>query len=92
MKTTVQHLQSWFDLAIMYCGDAMLAFDIAQENGASVTGELDAGAVITIPAGLAGNQQIVTYYSSKGLRPATAVAVDIDTDRVFAAPFPFTFG
>ncbi|MDR1155303.1 MAG: hypothetical protein LBL04_11400 [Bacteroidales bacterium] len=92
MKVTVQERQSWFDLAIIYCGDALLAFEIARENGASVTDEIPAGAMKVIPDDLTGNRQIVTYYSSKGLSPATAVTVEIDLDRVFAAPFPFTLG
>jgi hypothetical protein len=88
MKVTVQERQSWFDLAIIHCGEALPAFEIARENGMSVTDTIPAGFAALIPDGLAGNQQITAYYSSKSLRPATAAVDDFNPDRVFEEPFP----
>jgi hypothetical protein len=91
MKVTVQERQSWFDLAIIYCGDARFAFEIARENGMSVTGTVPHGFTAFIPDNLEGNQQVAGYYSSKGLRPATGVVDDFDLERIFDNPFPSIF-
>jgi hypothetical protein len=88
MKVTVQERQSWFDIAITCCGDALLAFEIARENGMSVTDVIPDGFIALIPDGLSGNQQVAACYSSKKLHPATAVADDFDLGRVFDIPFP----
>jgi hypothetical protein len=88
---TVLQGQSWLDLAIIHCGDASLAYEIAKANSMSITDDIEPGAVKFIPDNLTGNRSTVSYYSSKGLKPATAVTGDFDIDRVFDRPFPLQF-
>ena len=70
--------QSLLDIAIQCCGSAEAAYDIALLNNISITDDLAAGRELTIPASV--NASVVTYYTQKGIRPATSLT---DTDTVF---------
>lgn len=63
--------QSLFDIALMHCGKAELAYDIAIANGISVTDSVSVGSEITIPDGLKVNNDIVQFYKQNGVKPAT---------------------
>lgn len=70
--------QSLIDVAIQCCGSAEAAYDIALLNNISITEDLTAGLELTIPAAV--NSSVVSYYTQKGIKPATALT---DTDTVF---------
>jgi len=73
MKVIVQHNQSLFDISIRYTGTLENAFKIAVANGLSLTDELEPGAQLIIPADVEMNNDIVSYFSAKGIQPATGL-------------------
>ena len=68
---TVLHNQSLFDIAIRYTGTIENAFKIAVANGLSLTDNLEPGAQLIIPADVEMNNDVVSYFESKGIQPAT---------------------
>lgn len=62
--------QSFFDLAIVYCGSAEFAYEFAELNEMSVTDEPDTGMRLKKPT--SNNKRIATYYADKALQTATA--------------------
>jgi hypothetical protein len=64
--------QSLFDLAIVLAGSAEAAFDLALENGMSVTDEVPAGKSIRY-RGAAVSPQVARYFERNRLKPATAL-------------------
>lgn len=72
MKVIVLNNQSFFDLAIRYCGTALTAFEISKVNAIAVTKDLVPGEEIEIPEELIMNKEIVSYFESRNHQPATA--------------------
>ncbi|AQY22969.1 hypothetical protein [Riemerella anatipestifer] len=72
MKTIILHNQSFLDLALQHTGKATNAFAIALANGKSITDDLEAGSEIKITTE-AQNKDILSYYTAKGIQPATAI-------------------
>lgn len=68
--------QSLIDVAIQCCGSAEAAYDIAVLNGLSITDDLTAGLELTIPAAV--NSSIVSYYTQKGIKPATGITTEAE--------------
>ena len=66
--------QSIIDIAIAKCGSAEAAFDIALLNNISMTKKLTPGQTLQLPAVL--KKDIVDYYQSKGINPATDITSD----------------
>ena len=77
METKVIAEQSLFDIAILAGGSIESVFDIALQNGLSITGEMSAGQAIDI-SGIEGNQ-ITDYYRVKGIMPTTFSSQEIFT-------------
>ena len=73
----VRDRQTLFDIAIQYCGDREVAFQIADINNLSLTATLSVGLSLEIPT--ANNQRVVSYYASNSISPATAAAEQEDT-------------
>lgn len=73
MKVIVQHNQSLFDISIRYTGTLENAFKIAVANGLSLTDELEPGAQLIIPADVEMNSDVASYFSAKGIQPATGL-------------------
>lgn len=69
-------LQTWFDIAIQYTGDATNAFVIAANNNSAITDTPVAGATILIPADVVINNKEVKYLDSKEMIPATGITKD----------------
>ncbi len=69
---TVLSGQSMFDIALMTCGIAEAAYDIAMANGVSITGtgnvEINS---LTVPESIEKNKRVVEYYAINSLSPAT---------------------
>lgn len=88
MKVKVLSGQSLTDIAIQVYGNAQGVFMLAQENGLSVTDELEPGQILSYSSDGVIDKGIVRHYAVKGIFPATVVVVD---SGVFDDSFDLTF-
>ena len=72
MTITVLHNQSLLDIAIQHTGSVENAFAIAVANGLSVSSMLTAGMTLDIPNDVQKDNDVLYYYTTKNLQPATA--------------------
>lgn len=72
MTITVLHNQSLLDIAIQHTGSVENAFAIAVANGLSVSSTLTAGMILNIPSDVQKDTDVLYYYTTKNLQPATA--------------------
>ena len=73
MEITVQNNQSLLDIALMVSGSADAAYDIAIENGISITDKLTSGQKLTF-SGTPVNKKVVDFYTINDIKPATEEA------------------
>ena len=73
MNIIVLHHQSFLDLAIQHTGSVENAFILALQNGKSLTDDLVAGKQLYLE-NTKNNKDILSYYQSKNLQPATGVS------------------
>ena len=73
MTTIILHHQSFLDLAIQHTGSVENAFILALQNGKSLTDDLVAGEQLYLE-NTKNNKDILSYYQSKKLQPATGVS------------------
>lgn len=73
MIITVLNKQSFHDVAIQRTGNVLNAFSIAIANGMAVSDQLSPGMDLIIPDEIEIDSDVVTYYQSKILQPATAL-------------------
>lgn len=67
--------QNVLDVALQYCGDIDVAFDLAAQNDMAITDEIPAGTTYKEPEII--NNGIVTRYAALRIMPATDLsAVD----------------
>ena len=78
MEITVLHNQSLFDIAIQHTGNVMNAFQIAKENGMSLTELLAPGSTIKITDQIEINKDVLGYYLAKKIQPATGTTEETD--------------
>lgn len=71
MMIKILNNQSLIDVALHHTGSAQNAFLIAKENSLSVTSYLVAGYELVIPEGVAFNREMLDFYESKKIQPAT---------------------
>ena len=62
--------QSVFDIALMTCGIAETAYDIALASSISITGNVE-GKLLTVPETVEKNKRAVEYYAINSVTPAT---------------------
>lgn len=74
----VLHNQSLLDIAIQHTGNVLNAFLIAQANGLAVSDELSTGQILIIPETVQKDTDILNYYTSRAIQPATAITTIID--------------
>ncbi len=75
MNIVVLHHQSLLDLAVQHTGSVENAFILALQNGKSLTDDLEAGETLNLePTTINQNKDILNYYQSKKLQPATGVS------------------
>lgn len=74
MEITALHNQSFLDISIQHTGSVENAFAIAVANGLSVSSTLTAGMVLDIPGDAKKDTDVLYYYTTKNLHPATAIA------------------
>ena len=83
MTTTILHNQSLLDLAIQHTGSVENAFILALQNGKSLTDDLEYGEALNLePTTINQNKDILSYYQSKKLQPATAVTQLPEIERL----------
>ena len=73
MTTIILHNQSFLDLGIQHTGSVENAFVLALQNGKSLTDDLVAGEQLSLK-NTKNNKDILSYYQSKKLQPATGVS------------------
>ena len=73
MNIIVLHHQSLLDLAVQHTGSVENAFILALSNGKSLTCLLVAGELLSLE-NTKNNTDILSYYQSKKLQPATGVS------------------
>ena len=82
MTTIILHNQSLLDLAVQHTGAVENTFAIAVANRLSLTDDLPAGAEIKIPDSANKDSDVLNYYTSKRLQPATAVIMLPEEERL----------
>ena len=83
MNIVVLHHQSFLDLAIQHTGSVENAFILALQNGKSLTDDLEYGEALNLePTTINQNKDILSYYQSKKLQPATAVILPPEAERL----------
>lgn len=83
MNIIVLHHQSFLDLAIQHTGSVENVFAIAVANGLSLTDDLESGEALNLePTTINQNKDILSYYQSKKLQPATAVTQLPEIERL----------
>lgn len=83
--------QTVIDVAIQESGSAEAAYHIAQQNGISITDDMQTMLEqIEIPEVV--DKQIATYYANRNIKPATASDVNTDNvERIFFEELPVEF-
>lgn len=71
MRIKIQNKQNLFDVSIQELGGISRVFDLAVENGLSVTSDLIAGQMLAIDTAVE-NIDIKRFYSENNIKPATA--------------------
>ncbi|EKB58418.1 hypothetical protein [Bergeyella zoohelcum] len=75
MKVIILHNQSILDIALQHTGSVENAFALALANGLSLTDDLAVGNwLIADSQELNANKEILNYYQSKSVQPATAIS------------------
>ena len=75
MNIVVLHHQSLLDIAVQHTGTVESVFAIAVANGLSLTDDLESGEALNLePTTINQNKDILNYYQSKKLQPATGVS------------------
>lgn len=86
-KVIVSGRQSLFDIANQECGSVTAVFEIAQANNVSITDMLSPGTELKIPEAI--NKDIVSYFSGKNKKLATAIEIENDQQDQLLYVFPY---
>lgn len=79
---TVSEGQTLIDIAAQYCGDATVAFAIAEMNELSLTDDLTIGQSLVVPDVDAEHIDIVNEIKDSGVIPASAYDNNDDLDGI----------
>ena len=82
MTTIILHNQSLLDLAVQHTGAVENTFAMAVANGLSLTDDLPVGTEIKLPDSVNKDNDVLNYYTSKRLQPATAVIMLPEEERL----------
>jgi hypothetical protein len=74
MKATVLPYQSLLDVAVSATGDAETAYDMAMQNGITLSAEPEHGTILEAPVPVKRN---VAEYFRNNAQPATAITPDV---------------
>lgn len=79
MKVIILHNQSILDIALQHTGSVENAFALALANGLSLTDDLAVGNWLMADSQeLNANKEILNYYQSKNIQPATAITAVVE--------------
>lgn len=81
-KVRVLQRQSLLDIALQETGTIEAAFDIAVANGISITDYVP-GTILTIPDTAPVNEQILAYYKTNFISPATSEEFKITSSGLY---------
>lgn len=73
MQITALHNQSFLDISIQHTGSVYNAFEIAKANGCAISDMPISGTEYIIPETVQNDNDVLNYFSSKKLQPATAI-------------------
>ncbi len=71
-EITALVLQSWFDIALQYTGNASNAYDIAKANNKSLTDDIVGGQKVILPENLDFQNKELYFLTTKEIVPSTA--------------------
>lgn len=66
-----QENQTLFDIALQEYGTAEAAFELSRTNNISISDIIPAGTEIMLPENATNNKQILSFYKSNNIQPAT---------------------
>lgn len=72
MKVSVKHRQCLVDIALQVCGSAEAVFAIAEQNGLSITDDLEVGQELAYELTHVVSKQVVIAYAEDNIVPAVA--------------------
>jgi len=90
MEIIAQNNQSLLDIALQVSGSAEDAFNLASENGLSITDNLTVGQALRFTE-TPSNRRVVDYYQSNSIFPATATTDIAELNGIFDITFDTTF-
>ncbi|AZZ59145.1 hypothetical protein OKE68_04270 [Riemerella anatipestifer] len=73
MQIIVLHNQSLLDACLQHTGSIEGVFELAMANNLAITDDVQAGTVLQLPEGIKTDRDILSYYTAKGIQPATAI-------------------
>ena len=77
---TVTSRQSVLDIVLQHCGGLEAAYDIALNNGISLSDDLDTGQELAVPEPT--DETMAKHYNVNGIQPATAITSDEINDTL----------
>lgn len=90
MEIIVKKGQSLYDIAMIYCGNAIAAFSIAIENELEVDAELSAGQKLEYSGSII-NTNVVNYMKLNEVNAASAISNGDDHAMIFDYVFEQIF-
>lgn len=72
MKVTVRYRQCLVDIALQVCGSTEAVFALAEQNGLSITDDLEVGQELTYELTDVVSRQVVAQYAEEGVVPTAA--------------------
>ena len=73
MTITALHNQSLLDLALQHTGTIESVFEFAEANALNITDDVQAGKTLVLSSEAFTNKDILAYYITKNIQPATAL-------------------
>ena len=73
MTITALHNQSLLDLALQHTGTIESVFELAEANILNITDDVQAGKILVLSSEAFTNKDILAYYITKNIQPATAL-------------------
>lgn len=74
--------QSLYDISIQETGTAENAISIAIANDLSLTDDLIAGSLLSIPDGIGIDNKVKSYFDLRSLKPASGITGDLYQDGI----------
>ena len=79
-KVTVSYGQTWIDIAMQELGDVERVLELVLLNGRSLTDELKAGEVLSVPDYDPSKRRLIQLFSSSVNKPASGESLTASND------------